>query len=87
MSDDLVRRIGDMEARVARLEAHRDKQVTQETRRAIRKLIAHRDEGQHVQLVLSFQQVVALADLLESVQADSRPALTGVAPQMDQGQG
>ena len=84
MSDDLARRLTDLEARVASLEGRRDEQVTVETRRAVRKLIAHRDEGERVQLVLSFRQVTVLADLLENVQADSRPALTGVSPEVDQ---
>ena len=86
MSDDLARRLTELEARVASLEGRRDEQVTQETQRAIRKLIAHRDEGVHVQLVLSFRQVVALADLFESLQADSHRALTGVSTHIERGQ-
>ena len=83
MSDDLAQRLSELEARVASLEAHRAEQMAGQTAAAIRKLIAHRDEGVHVQLVLSFKQVVALADLFESLQ----PALTGVAPAIGTGQG
>ena len=77
MSDDLAQRLSELEARVASLEAHRAEQMAGQTAAAIRKLIAHRDEGVHVQLVLS------LADLFESLQ----PALTGVAPAIGTGQG
>ena len=86
MSYDVEHRLGALEARVASLEGRRDEQVTYETRRAIRKLIAHRDEGERIQLVLSFRQVVALADLFESLQADSHRALTGVSTHIERGQ-
>jgi hypothetical protein len=83
LTDDMVRRVSDLEARVTILEGRRDEQVTEETRRAVRKLIAHRDEGERVQLVLSFRQVTVLADLLERVHAPSQSALTGVSAHFD----